>query len=237
MNMQGRIDVHSHLLPGVDDGCSEVGESIQCGRMLVEAGYSQAFCTPHIWPNLPHNIPAIISQRTEELQREFDRAGVALKLLPGGELNLRAEMLEWSREQIPTFGMNGKYCFFDLWVNELPAFFWPVVEHLKNLGLKVLVAHPERMRAVQEEPGLVEEFLQHGLLLQGNLQCFSDAAESPTRRMVEKFLREGRYFVLGTDTHRPDTLAMRLSGLKKANDLVGEEYVDQLTKTNPMELV
>ena len=237
MNMQGRIDVHSHLLPGVDDGCSDLGESIQCGRMLLEAGYTQAFCTPHIWPNLPHNVPEIISQRTEELQREFDRAGVGLKLLPGGELNLRAEMVNWSREQIPTFGMKGKYCFFDLWVDKLPAFFWPVVEHLKSLGLKVMVAHPERMRAVQMEPGLVEEFLARGLLLQGNLQCFSDAPESPTRRMVDRFLRERRYFVLGTDTHRPDTLPLRLSGLKKAVDLVGSEYVDQLTIENTKLLI
>lgn len=235
--MQGRIDVHTHLLPGVDDGCAEVAESIQCGQMLVEAGYSQAFCTPHIWPNLPHNHPAMIVQRTAELQREFERAGVPLKLLPGGELNLRAEMVNWQREQIPTFGMSGTFCFFDLWVEKLPGFFWPVVEHLKSFGLKVIVAHPERMRAVQEVPGLVEEFLQRGLLLQGNLQCFSDAPESPTRRMVERFIGEKRYFLLGTDTHNPQTLGMRLNGLKKAIEMVGSEYVDQLTIENPQTLI
>ncbi len=235
--MHGRIDVHTHLLPGVDDGCAEVEQSIECARMLVEAGYSQAFCTPHIWPNLPHNNPAMIVQKTEGLQKELERAGVPLKLFPGGELNLRPEMVNWSREQIPTFAMKGKYCFFDLWIDKLPPFFWPVVEHLQGFGLKVIVAHPERMRAVQMEPGLVEEFLARGLLLQGNLQCFSDAPESPTRRMVEKFIRERRYFLLGTDTHTPDTLPMRLSGLKKAIDLVGDEYVDQLTMSNPLTLI
>src|SRR3954462_3141273 len=129
--MQGRIDVHSHLLPGVDDGCREVSESIECGRMLVAAGYSQAFCTPHIWPNLPHNNPAMIVQKTGELQKEYERAQVPLKLWAGGELNLRPEMVNWQREQVPTYAMKGEYCIFDLWVDKLPAFFWPVVEHLK----------------------------------------------------------------------------------------------------------
>ena len=96
--MHGRIDVHAHLLPGVDDGCADLNESIICARMLVEAGYSHAFCTPHIWPNLPENKPDVIAQRTKELQNEYDRAAVSLKLLPGGELNLRAEMVNWNRQ-------------------------------------------------------------------------------------------------------------------------------------------
>jgi protein-tyrosine phosphatase len=235
--MHGRIDVHSHLLPGVDDGCADVAESIECGRMLVAAGYSHAFCTPHIWPNLPHNNPAMIVQRTEELQKHYDETGVNLRLLPGGELNLRPEMVSWTREQIPTFAMKGKHCFFDLWADKLPAFFWPVVDHLQELGLKVIVAHPERLRAVQEDLSLIEQFLERGLLLQGNLQCFSDAIEAPTRRSVEKLLLERRYFLLGTDTHRPDTLPMRLNGLTRAIDLAGEEYVDQLTMSNPQVLI
>ena len=235
--MHGRIDVHAHLLPGVDDGCADVAESITCAKMLISAGYSQAFCTPHIWPNLPHNNPETIVQRTKELQVHYDEAGVNLNLLPGGELNLRAEMVNWSREQIPTYAMKGKYCIFDLWADKLPGFFWPVVEHLRALDLKVIVAHPERLRAVQEEPGLADEFLQRGLLLQGNLQCFSDAIGSPTRRMVEKLLAERKYFLLGTDTHRPDTVVMRLNGLLTAVELGGKEYVDQLTITNPRVLI
>jgi protein-tyrosine phosphatase len=235
--MHGRIDVHAHLLPGVDDGCADVPESIACGRMLVAAGYSHAFCTPHIWPNLPQNNPDVIVQRTKELQRHYDETSVNLQLLPGGELNLRPEMVNWSRRQIPTYSMNGGYCIFDLWADKLPPFFWPVLEHLQSLELKVIVAHPERLRAVQDDPSLVEQFLERGLILQGNLQCFSDPLDSPTRRTVEKFLLERRYFLLGTDTHNPQTLPMRLLGLKRAIDLAGNEYIDELTVTNPRMLI
>src|SRR5688572_12788219 len=101
-------------------------ESIACARMLIGAGYTHAFCTPHIWPNLPNNNVEMIARKTEALQREFDAAGVELKLLPGGELNLRAEMESWPREQIPSYGMRGRFCLFDLWCDKLPGFFWPV---------------------------------------------------------------------------------------------------------------
>jgi protein-tyrosine phosphatase len=235
--MHGRIDVHAHLIPGVDDGCADVFESIVCAKMLVEAGYSHAFCTPHIWPNLPHNNPQSIVQRTEDLQRAYDAAGVPLKLIPGGELNLRAEMVAHSLEQLPSYGMRGKYCLFDLWCDKLPQFFWPCVEHLNGLGMKVIVAHPERMRVVQEDPAVAELFLERGMLLQGNLQCFSDSVESPTRRTVEKLLKDDRYFLLGTDTHRVETLKMRIDGLRRAIELVGEQRVDRLTRENPQVLL
>src|ERR1051326_3808231 len=97
----GRIDCHAHLLPGVDDGCADLAESIACARMLVAAGDTHAFCTPHIWPNLPHNNVEQIPQRTVALQRVLDEAAVTLQLLPGGELNLRPEIASMPRERIP----------------------------------------------------------------------------------------------------------------------------------------
>src|SRR5690349_17751445 len=100
---QGRIDVHSHLLPGVDDGCATLDESLACARKLVEAGYTHAFCTPHIWPNLPQNTVAEISKRTARLQQAFDEAQVPLKLFPGGELNLRPEITDTPPEELPTY--------------------------------------------------------------------------------------------------------------------------------------
>ncbi|HSU65838.1 MAG TPA: CpsB/CapC family capsule biosynthesis tyrosine phosphatase, partial [Tepidisphaeraceae bacterium] len=136
----GRIDVHSHLLPGVDDGCPDLRESIACAREMVSAGYTHSFCTPHIWPNLPHNSVREITERTAQLQSAFEEAGVPLKLVPGGELNLRPDLIETPPEAIPTYGMAGRYCLFDIWVDRLPAFFWKTVERLQSLELKVILA-------------------------------------------------------------------------------------------------
>lgn len=233
----GRIDVHSHLLPGIDDGCPNVEESIACARELVAAGYTHSFCTPHIWPNLPHNTVEGIKARTSELQEAFNDANVPLRLLPGGELNLRADLICLSKEQIPTYGMAGRYCIFDIWADQLPPFFWKTIEWLQSMELKVILAHPERMRAVQDDRELGKEFIDRGLLLQGNLQCLGDPPHTHTRQVAEMFLAEGMYFMLGSDTHNVAGLPIRLKGLARAVEAVGEAEVWRLTRDNPRQLM
>ena len=232
-----RIDVHSHLLPGADDGCSNLEESLECARRLVEAGYTHSFCTPHIWPNLPQNTVEQIVKKTARLQQSLDAASIPLRLLPGGELNLRPDTDGTPIEHLPTYAMAGRWCLFDIWADRIPPFFWKAIRWLQSLGLKAIVAHPERMRAVQDEPMLVDEFLAAGLLLQGNLQCLGDPPGSMTRTCAERFLMDGKYFVLGSDLHNLAGLKIRLDGLARAIKLVGESEVWTITHDNPLQLL
>lgn len=235
--MPGRIDTHSHLLPAVDDGCETVADSLECARRLVDAGYARAFCTPHVWQHLPHNNVREIRRRTAALQAELDAAGVPLTLSPGGEINLQPHTAKGDAAEVVTYGLARRSCLFDIWADDLPDFFEPAVRRLQAIGLRVILAHPERMGAVQRDPGLVGYFDELGLLLQGNLQCLSDPADAATRRLVERFLEERRYFMLGSDTHRPATLQCRLDGLRRAIALLGEREVDRLTIENPSTLL
>lgn len=229
----GLIDVHSHLLPGCDDGCRDIEESIACARRMVQAGYTHLFCTPHIWPSLSGNTVTTLPAAVRALQRELDRAGVPLTLHSGGELNLRADLMEVPPEEIVTYGMRRRYVLADLWAEKLPPFFDEIVRWFQDLGLKLILAHPERMRAVQDAPELADHFAEMGVLLQGNLQCFSDPPDWGTRQVVEQFLEEGRYFMLGSDLHRLETLEMRLQGLERAREIVGEDRLDVLLRAHP----
>ena len=217
----GLVDVHSHLLPGVDDGCPTLEESLQCARRLVAAGFTHSFCTPHIWPNLDNTVQNIV-ERTARLQDALHESSIPLRLMPGGELNLRADLVHLPPDQVVTYGMKRKYCLFDLWAERLPPFFAPTVRWLQSLGLTVILAHPERMRAVQDDPQLAERLSEMGLLLQGNLQCFADPIGSHTRRVAERFLLQDRYFLLGTDLHGLRSLPIRLQGLERVIELLGE---------------
>jgi protein-tyrosine phosphatase len=221
------------LLPGVDDGCHSLAESIACARELVRAGYTHSFCTPHFWPNLTHNTVATVRQRVADLQAEFDAAAVPLKLYPGGEMNLRSDFTDSKIEDLPTFNMAGKYAMFDIWAEKIPIWFEPCVQWMQSHGLKVILAHPERMRAVQLDPNLADYFAEIGLLLQGNLQCLGDPPKAATRQIAERYLVEDRYFLLGMDLHNHASMPVRLAGLARAIEVVGEAKVDELTVSNP----
>jgi protein-tyrosine phosphatase len=233
----GRFDTHSHLLPGIDDGCASVEESIACARMLVEAGYTHSFCTPHIWPTFPGNTIGSIVPHVENLQRELDAAGVPLRLIAGGELNLRPDFVKTPPQEVVTYAMARKHVLVDFWADRLPPFFEPSIRWLQSLGLRVVLAHPERVRAIQMEPELADLFAEMGLLLQGNLQCLGDPPRATTREVAEQYLLQDRYFMLGSDTHNIETLPVRLRGLRRAIELVGDEKVMELTRDHPLTLV
>jgi protein-tyrosine phosphatase len=234
----GRVDVHTHLLPGIDDGCTCIEDSIACALALVEVGYTHAFCTPHVWPNLPDNNAREIRRRTAELQADFDRASVPITLLPGGENNLMSawpEIARTPREEIVTYNLAGRYVLFDFWADtpmQVRELVEPAVRHLRKNGFELILAHPERITALHDERAL-SRLTDLGVKLQLNSWCLTERKGSPKREMAERLLKGDRYFLIGTDLHRPSGMGIRTSGLGIAETLVGRDEVERLTVTNP----
>lgn len=235
----GRIDIHGHLLQNIDDGCPTVEDSVQCAKMLVEAGYTHAFCTPHFWPGLPKNTISNIRQHVADLQREYEKRQIPLRLLPGGEINL---VWSWpslkgaERSQVVTYGLAGKYVLFDFWagaMEECAECLSQAIEYLQSLGLKLILGHPERIEAINRDIANVEWFAERGVLFQMNTWCLNEPHESPIYQMAERLLKDNRYFAFGTDTHNAAGLPNRIRGIETARELVGNEVVDRMTITNP----
>lgn len=235
--MIGRIDVHAHLLPGLDDGSESVAESLAIARAMADAGYTHIVCTPHVWPHMVRHRPKFITERVAQLQAELDREHIAVKLLPGGELYVELDIYSMSRDEIPTFDNAGRFAIFDFWGSDLPASFWLFVERLRSLDIEPIVAHPERIECLRDDPERIVELEQAGLKLQGNLQSLSGTLGESAKRLGERLLTEGRYFMLGSDLHRMATLEPRLIGLRRAIELVGDAEVNRLTRINPANIV
>jgi protein-tyrosine phosphatase len=236
----GRIDVHAHLLPGIDDGCRTLEESLDCARMYLANGYTHVCCTPHVWPTLQDNTAANIHHRTKALQAELDKREIALTLIPGGEINLGWSwpgLREKDLVDIVSYGLTGAHVLFDFWADAMPEFLGPATEYLQSLGFTLIMAHPERVKAIQEDVSSVDRFIERGILMQCNTWCLRDPRGVPTREISERLLRDGKYHLLGTDLHDYASMPPRMEGLEKAIEMVGAEAVRVLTVENPRQIL
>jgi protein-tyrosine phosphatase len=231
------IDVHCHLLPGLDDGCRDPTESLLLARQFVDAGYTHAACTPHVWPQHTRHRPAFITLQTAALQAMLDEHDIPLTLVPGAELNLTLDIHALHDDDIPTYAMQRRYALFDFWDDVLPEHFFRWIDRLTRLGVRPVVAHPERVGCFQADPDLAHRLLERGLLLQCNLQPLTGELGPAARDLAERLLREDAYHVIGTDAHRIDTMPARLAGLDRARELLDTKTFTRLTHDHPKQLL
>jgi protein-tyrosine phosphatase len=235
----GRIDVHAHLLPGLDDGCADEEQSALCARELVGAGYTHAFCTPHVWPSLPGNTPPAIIAAVQRLQRRLDTEQISLKLFPGGEINLLEAWPSFesaATETIATYGMMGRYALFDFWADtwrDCQEALTAAVGNLKSRGIQPILGHPERIRALQNNPEAIDRLSELGVLLQLNSYCLAEAPDSRMFQTAKRLLEADRYFLIGSDTHKPTGMPRRIRGVQIAEQIAGKAIVEKLTMQNP----
>lgn len=230
-----RIDTHCHFIPNLDDGCQSLADSLTCLRMMAEAGYSRIFCTPHCGSiDFTDLTPPEVAERVRMLQGHIDVAGIPIQLRPGGELRLGPDFEHGLRkEDVPTFGHAGKYVLADLWENDWPRWATNAVEWLQNNGFRVIIAHPERMPVLREKPEFINELAGLGVLFQGNLGPIGGGDSADIVNLSRRYLRENRYFMVGTDGHRPSHMLARINGLRVIEDLLGAPKLEELTVRNP----
>ena len=233
-----RIDVHNHYLPGMDDGCRTYADAVPCIRAFMEKGYNRFFLTPHTGPTDMCDIrPEATVTAMVEFQRQMRLAGITAEFRPGGELRLSPDMLRWKDTSgVPTYGMNTRYVLADLWEPDWPVWADQCVDWLVGNGFTVILAHPERMMVMRANPTFIQTLADRGLLFQGNLGPLGGSEPDAQRLLAERFLRDGRYFMLGSDCHRFEHARARLNGFERAREIVGEKMLAQLTIENPAKL-
>lgn len=230
MHVPGRIDTHSHILPGIDDGCPDLAASIECVRQFIAHGYAGTICTPHVIPGLyPRNKPIQIREWVAELQQELSRQGLDYQLWPGGEFVLEAgNWNSFERDGVPTLA-NSRAVLMDWWGPAWPEFADATIDRLLREGYQPILAHPERMKLpLLELERLVQSLSDRGVWLQGNLNSLSGGEGAQAQRLSQAWLQSGVYTLLASDAHHPERLNGRFDGLQVAIDLVGADRVTEL---------
>ncbi|HHT74311.1 MAG TPA: hypothetical protein GX008_11435 [Firmicutes bacterium] len=225
------IDLHTHILPGVDDGAEDLVEALQMAEEAVKGGVTVVAATPHFF-QLPDwgKIQALAA----DLQTELDRAGIGLKVVPGGELFMDIEIIDMAVGQIPTYGANGRYCLVEFPLQQVPLYVEQVFFSLQTKGITPIIAHPERYLAVVNDPNLVLHWIELGCAVQMNSGSILGRFGQKILETARILLEHNMVHVLATDGHGIQRRGMNLpKAFAAVEKLIGAERALQLVKGNP----
>ncbi|MEM6334509.1 MAG: CpsB/CapC family capsule biosynthesis tyrosine phosphatase [Planctomycetota bacterium] len=235
----GPIDLHSHLLPGIDDGCDSLDESLEAIERLKAAGYAGTICTPHVWMELfPDNTGPNIAEWVARLRAALHQRGVDYPIWPGGEVRLFPEFINYfAQRPIPTLaGTNRVLC--DMFSDDWPGWAIPALQLMTDRGYQPILAHPERINIDEDEwPQRMAEVRAMGVWLQGNFEAFTGGLGRRADGYVRRLIADDGYTFLALDMHRPYSLADRLDGRQFAIEEFGEAAVAKLSGDRVRELI
>ncbi|MFD2584168.1 tyrosine-protein phosphatase [Pedobacter vanadiisoli] len=213
------VDMHSHILPGIDDGSPDVATSVHFVKSLQELGFNQLICTPHIYKELYPNTPETISSAKASLQMALDNENISIKLSAGAEYMVDQD-----------FTLEGHLCTLDhkhlliemSYLSESPGISQTIFD-VEIKGYRPVLAHPERYTFYFKDKSRLRRFKEKGCLLQLNLLSVLGYYGRDVKQSAEILLKEKMYDLAGTDLHHDkhlDTLTDAIhSG--KLHDLIG----------------
>ncbi len=197
------IDLHAHLLPGLDDGPATVEESVETARAIVAEGTRTLATTPHLRDDHPAVVASELAARTAALRTALGEAGVALDLVSGAEIDiLRAREASPEELRLASYGGRGTHVLVETPYGPLPDGFEHLLFELTLAGLQILLAHPERNPSFQQHPGRLARLVERGVLVQVTAMALASSNRgSRSRRLGLSLVEEGLAHVIASDAH------------------------------------
>lgn len=232
--MEGLVDIHCHLLPGIDDGAADLEASIQMARQSVDQGVDTIVVTPHQLGAFEYNRGDDIRRRTRELQAELDQQNIPLEVLPGADVRIEDRMLDGlDANNVLTLGDHGLHVLLEL-PHELYFPLEPLLKQLERRGITGILSHPERNAGILADQELVESLVDAGCLMQVTGGSLLGGFGPESQAMAEWMARRGLIHFLSTDAHSPKRRRPRLGeALEVATKLAGEEAARTWCSRNP----
>jgi tyrosine-protein phosphatase YwqE len=211
------LDLHSHLMPGVDDGSQSPVETVAMARGLADLGVRRVYLTPHQYKLGNRFDPAELDRRTAEVARLLADARVPIEVGRGAENYYSEALLDAIArgEELATFDRDGERgILVELPMNQPAVGVRRVGEALARRGLLPVLAHPERTQGLSRDPARARGWRDAGWRFQLNLLSLVGRHGPEARELSRAFLRDGLYDFAGSDLHRP----AELDWLRAAHD-------------------
>lgn len=230
------IDIHTHILPNLDDGAKSMDEAIAMARMAHEDGITHIFCTPHHhWARFELEEMQFY---VDQLQIILKRVGIPVQLYTGHEVHLYHKTLrDYFAGTVLSLG-ESPYILAEPQFDDYGTHTDELLRHFFAEGLTPIMAHPERIKPIQENLGLLEWFLEAGGLTQITAESLTRDDGVPARACVEEMLRNDMVHIIASDAHGADYRPIGLRAAREAAAaIVGEEKAWAMVKDTPQKIV
>lgn len=236
--MRAFVDIHCHLIPGIDDGPDTWPQSLEMAKIALADGIDTIIATPHQMGNHVENRGQTIRQRVMELQQRLSDQQLPLRILPGADVRIEPNLVEEiQRGNVLTLADHRKHVLLEL-PHEIYFPLEPVLDQLRRAGITGILSHPERNRGLLEQPQLVPALVDYGCLMQITADSLLGTFGSTVRRMSESLLAKGCVHFLASDAHGVKSRKPRLhAAYQRVAELAGAETAIRLCHTNPQAVV
>ena len=195
------VDIHSHIIPMIDDGAEKESISILMLKKAEETGTTKIILTPHYYRGRFVKTIKEVKEEVEKLKTLAKENDIKIELYAGQEIYYTSSLLEYLEEgEIGTLN-DTKYMLIEFEPNKINKSAIDTIYELKLKGIKVIIAHPERYIEFQKSPSYINQFIEEGCLFQLNANSISGILGKETKKLAEVFLENNIYSFIGSDAH------------------------------------
>lgn len=219
-------DVHSHFIPGIDDGAKTIEDSVQMITELYNMGYKKVITTPHIMSDYYKNTPSIILDGLEKVRTALKTANIPIQIEAAAEYYLDFDFeRKLEEEKLLTFGNN--FLLFEISYLYPPDNLYHIIFKMQTLGYKPVLAHPERYNYFHSDFKKYNSFVEKGVLLQLNINSLTGFYSDSTRKIAQEMINQNMISFLGSDCHHNGHVDL----MKK---VVFEKHLHQLVNSGTL---
>lgn len=228
------IDLHTHILPNIDDGSRSIEETFNLINEAKNAGFDAIVSTSHYIEGYYETNTPEREVWVNAIYENLKAKDIDVNLYLGNEVYISENIIKLLEEGKASTINDTSYVLFEMPFNQEPMILYDVIYEMMQYKLVPILAHPERYSFVWQDPDLIYDLVQKGVLMQANYGSVIGQYGEKAQRIVKKFLEKNMIHFLGSDVHRQNTIYPKIPQiLSELGAIISQEKIKELTTINP----